>query len=333
MKRFLLDNTDQIKKIRYRLASYLPISYKAIRNGVSIRGLVQSRFPFLLGAPRLPSSISIQITDACNLKCLYCNNPLFSNPRTFMKEDTFQDVLLRLDELKRVDRIRVCGGEPTLHPKFDTISGELSKRTRFLSIVTNAQWHKEKIPHALVDHYDLIEVSIDAGGKETYESSRIGGRYEHLMDNLQKLNELRQSTGSKAHINIRFMIRPSNDADKEKEYDFLKTLCNTIMPQYLLKHPESDYEEDVYIGKNSADDSYPKCTLPFKDLQIRADGDIPLCQVTGSTIDPGRKRIIGNVRDNSLAEVWNGPEMMNIRNAHKHRVYADMNVCKGCRGV
>ena len=129
------------------------------------------------------------------------------------------------------------------------------------------------------------------------------------------------------------MIRPSNDGEKEEEYEFLKQYCNSIMPQYLMKHPESDYAEDVYLGKNSADNSFPKCTLPFKDLQIRADGDIPLCQVTGSTIDAGRKRVIGNVMENSLAEVWNGPDMVRIRNAHKHRVYADMEVCKGCRGV
>lgn len=46
MKQNLWDNTDQIKKIRYRLKSYLPIAIKAIKSGVSINGLIYSRFPF-----------------------------------------------------------------------------------------------------------------------------------------------------------------------------------------------------------------------------------------------------------------------------------------------
>lgn len=56
---------------------------------------------------------------------------MFHNPRTFMSDDVFSNLIKRLDGLKKVDRIIVGGGEPTLHPKFNLISEELSKRTHF----------------------------------------------------------------------------------------------------------------------------------------------------------------------------------------------------------
>lgn len=333
MKQNLWDNTDQIKKIRYRLESYLPIAIKSIKSGVSIKGLIYSRFPFYFGVSNCPPSISIELTDACDLKCLYCNNPLFHNPRTFMSDDVFSTLINRLDGLKKVDRIIVGGGEPTLHPKFTLISEELSKRTHFLSIVTNAQWKNDSIAKSLVNNYNLIELSVDAGGEKMYEDSRKGASYQHLIRNLGKLIRFKKETKSTSHINLRFMIRPSNDALKEQEFFFWRNYCDTIMPQYILKHFESDYEDDIYQSKQTYTNSFPKCTLPFKNLQIRANGNIPICQVSGSAVNLDRKIIIGNVFKDSLFDLWNGKELSTIRAAHKNRNCADMEVCKGCRGV
>jgi len=333
MKQNLWDNTDQIKKIRYRLNAYLPIAFKAIKNGVSIKGLIYSRFPYYFGVLKRPACITLELTDACDLKCVYCNYPLFSNPRIFMSESVFSSLINRLDELKKIDRLIVSGGEPTLHPQFTMMSEELSKRTRFLSIVTNAQWKKESIAKSLLNNYNLIEISVDAGGEKMYEDSRKGASFQLLIRNLEMLNRLKRETKSKSHINLRFMIRPSNDKEKENEFSFWKNFCDTIMPQYVMKDFEMDYVDNVYQSKHIYTNSFPKCTLPFKNLQIRANGNIPLCQVTGSAISIEKKRIIGNVFNDSLFELWNGKELSAIRSSHKNRNSEGMEVCKDCRGV
>jgi MoaA/NifB/PqqE/SkfB family radical SAM enzyme len=334
MNIFLWNNVNQLKKIKYRYRSYFPIAYKAIKKGVSVKGLIISRFPFYFPFPKRPASLSVELTDACDITCLYCNNPSFANPRTFMSEDIFNNLIKCLDEFKKIDRIRVGGGEPTLHPHFNIISEKLAKKTNYLSIVTNAQWKKEGICETLLNHYDLIELSVDAGGKDVYESSRIGAKYDLLIKNLEELKNLKRlKKNTSAHINLRFMVRPSNDFNKEKEYSFWKKFCDTIMPQYIIYDLDSNYSHDVYQSKHTFENIFPKCTMTYKDMQIRANGNVPLCQITGSALDLKKKLIIGNISKNSLKELWNGEQMDIIRKAHKYKTIENMEICRGCRGA
>jgi len=331
MKYNLWNNTNQLERIHYRFVPYSIITWKAFLKGVSVSRVIKSRFPFYFFEPRKPTSLSIELTDACDLKCLYCNNPLFSNPRIFMNETTFESIIKSVQDFP-IDRIRVGGGEPTLHPKFSIFSQQLSNKTKYLSIVTNGQWKKKGIAEALISNYDLIEVSVDAGGAEFYEKSREGSSYDLLVENMMKLNTLKIKMNSKVHINIRFMVRPSNDKTKNEEYTFWKKYSNSIMPQYIVQHSESDYDEDIYKSVHIEKEAYPKCTLPFKDIQIRANGNIPLCQVTGSSTVAEKRKIIGNVKINSIQDMWTGSELTSIRKAHKERNLQKMEICKGCRG-
>jgi len=325
------NNTKQFQRIYYRFKPYMKIGMKTLRKRVSPIRLITARYPFNFPDSKKPATLSLELTDACDLKCLYCNNPLFANPRYFMKDEVF-DRITKSNQAFKIDRIRVGGGEPTLHPKFKTYSEQLSKNTKFLSIVTNAQWKKAGIPEALLSNYDLIEISVDAGGKENYESSRPGAKYELLIQNLKKLNRLKQEMGSNAHINLRFMIRPSNKGQKQKEYDFWRKYSDSIMPQHIIQHAESDYEDDVYQSVHIEKDSFPKCAQPFKDIQVRANGNIPLCQVSGSATLEKNRMIIGNILESTLESVWEGQAMTNIRQAHKQRDTSKMEVCRGCRG-
>jgi MoaA/NifB/PqqE/SkfB family radical SAM enzyme len=68
-----------------------------------------------------------------------------------------------------------------------------------------------EIPKSLIDApVDLVEISIDAGGKARYEASRVRGNYEILMRNLERLHRMRNESKSRTMINIRLMVRPSN---------------------------------------------------------------------------------------------------------------------------
>lgn len=325
------DNSDPIKKIGYRLRSYTRLTLLAMHQGVSPWGLFRTRFPFAFGEPAKPGSLSIELTDACDLKCPYCSNPGFPNPRTFMSREV-TDAICASTRSFRVDRIRIGGGEPTLHPRFAEISAQLSKSGKMFSIVTNGQWRKPGIVEALVANYHLIEISIDAGGAKVYEASRPGSDHDRLMMNLERLRQLRGTSKRLPHLNIRLMVRPSTEVFRNEEVRLWSTYADTVMPQYVMKDPETSYSEDMYFPKQVEANSFPRCTLPFKDLQIRVNGDVPMCQITGSTKIPGKKRIIGNILRTPLPELWASEELRRIRSAHRRRHASDMEVCRGCRG-
>jgi len=77
---------------------------------------------------------------------------------------------------------------------------------------------------------------------------------------------------------------------------------------------------------------HPKCSLPFRNIQIRANGDIPICQISGSALNKSKRVIAGNIKDNSVNEIWNTGTFQTFRDAHRNRTLEDISICKGCKG-
>ncbi len=84
---------------------------------------------FLLGPQyrRSRDAIEIDITYACNLRCTNCNRSVTQAPEKAQLD--VQHIRQFVDESiaagKRWRRIRILGGEPTLHPQFADIIGVL----------------------------------------------------------------------------------------------------------------------------------------------------------------------------------------------------------------
>ncbi len=84
--------------------------------------------------------IEIDITYACNLHCLNCNRSVTQAPESMhMSVAMIRDFVNQsLARRKRWRRIRVLGGEPTVHPQFEEIIGELLR-------------YREAVPDCLVE--------------------------------------------------------------------------------------------------------------------------------------------------------------------------------------
>ncbi|MCX5639362.1 MAG: radical SAM protein [Planctomycetota bacterium] len=109
--------------------------------------------------------LRISITDRCNFRCVYCMEP----------DVRFQpaDRLLTPSEIVRmagiaeglgVRKIRITGGEPTLHPELETIIAGIRNTTRVeIAMITNgslltrnalARWKRAGL--------DRVTISIDS---------------------------------------------------------------------------------------------------------------------------------------------------------------------------
>ena len=149
---------------RTRLKRHLPL---AARDTISrIRAWLEPlyvqwrvrRLPTRILGPRFPRSrelAEIDITYACNMKCYNCNRSCTQAPtgqhmtvgqvRRFLEESVDRNI--------RWKRVRVVGGEPTIHPKFLEIMGLLLEYRRQhspdmrIEVTTNG--HGEKVNRVL----------------------------------------------------------------------------------------------------------------------------------------------------------------------------------------
>jgi len=96
-----------------------------LKKGIPLKKLIQLNYPFKLPDLPKPPILSVNFTDACDLQCVYCNNPLFPYPRTMMSDEVFNCLLKNLKKAK-INRVRIGGGELTLHPKCALMLKQLS---------------------------------------------------------------------------------------------------------------------------------------------------------------------------------------------------------------
>lgn len=273
--------------------------------------------------------LSIDVTDACDLSCLYCNNPLFPKPRTFMSQEVFEALILQLTK-HPVHRIRIGGGEPTLHPEIFPILKTLSTKTRFLNVITNAQWQDDTVAEQLLmSGVDLIEISVETGGINYYEKSRPGASYKTLLSNLRKLWQEKQKQKSKAIIQVRLMLRPSTFHLRDLEATHFLRYCNTIQFQKILKHPESEYKDDVFGHQETAPGTF-RCPLPFIDLEIRPEGRIPICPARGCSIHPEKNIYLGNILEDDIIDLWKSQKLQELRACYLSSTPIWPDICQDC---
>jgi pyruvate-formate lyase-activating enzyme len=326
----LIDKFFHIPWIISHFSYYYKFNSYALSKGIPVKDIVVLKFPTFMPDVKKPPILSVDLTDACNLQCLYCNNPLFPNPRSIMS-DTVADSLIAQLKTMKLNRVRIGGGEPTLHPKFASILKQIAPHVRFLSIITNGQWSSSEIADQLLETgVDLIEISVDAGGPEYYERSRNNASYSKLLRNLEYLRSSRDKLKSKTMIKIRLMLRPSTMYLEHKESHKLLAYCDCVLPQWVMKHPDSDYEQDIFFPGRSTRNISPVCSLPFKDLQVKPDGNIPLCSAIGYSLDQDKRVYIGNVCNDSILSVWNGKEMKELRKAHRSHKGGTLKTCCNC---
>jgi MoaA/NifB/PqqE/SkfB family radical SAM enzyme len=327
------DNSNRVARVFYRLKTYYTILRGATRKGVAVKSLLLTQFPFHFDDAVEPPIVSIEFTNHCNLKCVYCSNILKQRVPGNMSEAIFEKVLNDLKSL-RPNRIQLVGnGESTLHPAFGEYIARLATTGSYISLVTNAQWHNLRIAQAILKApVDLLEVSVDAGGKKQYETSRVNASYERLLSNLEFLKNERNRMKSKTRINIRLMIRPSQRNHVADEFKFWHRYGDRVMPQYVTKINNIDYQEDVFLPIQNCTEAFPKCSLPFKHMEIKYTGQVLMCYYSFFQMGPPGLEI-GNVTDSSIAELWNSPVMKEYREAHRKRNYQQMPICRGCPGT
>ncbi|MBL7902996.1 MAG: radical SAM protein [Bacteroidia bacterium] len=130
-----------------------------------------------------PRTVSIAITDECDLTCSYCYVNL---------KDSFlskEDIILYCKQLDRFGTFDIAfgGGEPTLHPDLIEICNTIWKETNLgISITTHGHHLNEDYILKLKDNLSFIRVSID--GIEPIYSQLRKRPLDNLLPKLKLLS-------------------------------------------------------------------------------------------------------------------------------------------------
>ena len=148
-----------------------------------------------------PSQIIVGLTEYCNYACTHCPQANISKKKVYDGPLFPEDLNQKLVDEVSTDGKGYCthirytaAGEPMTHPKVLKILEYACKHSgTMVSLTTNGSYLNANNRKKLLEMgMGLIDISLDANTKETYENIRINGNFENVQSNvLSLLNEAR----------------------------------------------------------------------------------------------------------------------------------------------
>ncbi len=162
---------------------------------------------------------SIELTDKCNLKCVYCYGHFAPSKNRIL---TFNEASNLFNSLakRNVRVVELSGGEPTTNPQFDEIFEYACKLFMSVTIMTNAVTIRDSTYKTFRDHSDKVNfsISIDGFSEATNDSQR--GVHDTFRKTIDNILRIKQEINPKL-LRVVYMLTEENEAEADALFDFM----------------------------------------------------------------------------------------------------------------
>ncbi|MEJ0029446.1 MAG: SPASM domain-containing protein [Bacteroidota bacterium] len=289
----------------------------------------------------MPISIGIEPTTSCNLRCPECPSGLrsFTRPTGMLDEALFTSLI---DQLK--DTLTYLTfyfqGEPYLHPKFLSLVKYASQQNIYTATSTNAHYLNDKQARDTVESgLDRLIISLDGTDQETYQSYRVGGNIEKVLEGARNILKWRKELRSKTpYVVFQFLVVKPNEHQIPEVQKLAKEMG---IDNVLLKTAQIyDYQNgsdlmptiDKYSRyKKSSDGLWSiknelmnHCWKMWNSCVVTWDGKVVPC-----CFDKDAHYTLGDLKKNSFEEIWRSDAYNDFRRSVL-RSREEIEICKNC---
>ena len=287
---------------------------KLFLNSAKTDVILQKKFPDLT----YPISVEMTLTNACNMNCVYCSDATLRS-RQGMKEQISLEEFKRLfDDLAKGGTKGIViegGGEPTMYSHFDEIVDYARAAGLAVGLITNGS---KRLSEETLSKFEWIRVSLDASTPVEYKKLKGVDFYEKVIDNIAHYARYCQTVG------VGYVVTSQNISQIEP----LVMRLRELKASYIQLRPVVDCEElyphgvdlsylKVYRTNSfgvQVDGMVDNATSGNHELPCYASSITSVISGDGSVYICGRLNIydwlkpIGNIREKSFSEIWNGEE-------------------------
>jgi MoaA/NifB/PqqE/SkfB family radical SAM enzyme len=282
--------------------------------------------------PRFPRNIQIQTGTGCNADCVFCpyGSTYESQPKGVMSWDLFRRIV---DETARYPVRRISPylmNEPFADKHiFEKIAyiNEVNPRAKVV-ITSNGSYLTPPMVEkllALGDGVHELSLSVQGVDKDAYERTMRGRMsFERTMENVDHLiRTMRERRLSRPRLWITMVDTEIIDARKAVAY----WKSRGVSSRYTrLENRGGNIADANSFSRSHQMQYFSACTRLFKQMYIMFNGDVVLC-----CTDYTRKHVLGNVRERTLYEVWNGEEAVSARRRFLEGRFQELPLCGECR--
>lgn len=275
-----------------------------------------------------PPMVFAEITNVCNLRCIHCPYSLISQENFYrprhMKINVFKKIVEQVAEFENIIFRIVCDGEPMANPNFlEMIDYAKRKKIYPLCINTNGTLlDKEACRKILQCGVDVVEISLDAINKNTYERIRRGADYDAVMLNTLRFIEMRNKTKSHTKILVSIIDQREVRAEVKEFVTYWESRVDRVIIRAYTSIGGLMDRHKMQLQPTS--DRWP-CPLLWTRVFINVDGYVKFC--VEDWLD---KTIVGDIESQDLETIWKSDKYQILRNSHLSKKFDQIEYCKNC---
>jgi MoaA/NifB/PqqE/SkfB family radical SAM enzyme len=267
-------------------------------------------------APILPEIVQIESTNICNAKCVFCPRDEMHRRQGVMTFDLFRKIVDECAALG-ITHVRVHNyGEPFIDRRLvEKVRYAKQKGIKEVGMISNGSLITDDVARGIIDAgLDAINISVDASGREVFESTRIGLKYDKVIANIERLVRIRAEAGRKRPKLILSFVRQNNSADEQAFIEHWKGIADKIHI--------TDLHNWAGTLNRESDVNYP-CYRPWLTFTVLWDGRVSLC-----CADFDGRTVLGDLNTSSIQEIWNAEPYRNVRREHLES--GGPEICRSC---
>ena len=283
-----------------------------------------------------PLFLHIELAEVCNLRCPMCTQGIPELRKRYITKqrlgwDAYAKIVLEGEQYGCPSISPQGTEEPLLDP-------DLERNIRFaadhgyldIMMNTNATLLTEERSRKMLDAgLTRLRFSLDGATKDTYEKIRVGAKYDVTHRNIERFLELKRQRGYVLPlVGVSFCKMSWNEHEEEL---FIKTWEQLVdfvsIQEFIPPDTEGDYSA-FYPSRSKLREEMEfefRCVQPWQRVLVRSTGEVtPCCAMFSQDLS------LGNLREHTIHELWNGPKMRELREIQKAGQYAKNAVCLKC---
>ncbi len=291
------------------------------------------------------TKIRVENTNSCKYTCNMCPREKMSRPTGIMTPEDYQLVLDRLQEYVEETNLPqpfsstfyLHGyGEPLFDPLLHVKSAMVDESfpaAQSMIFTTLGVRRPDAYFDRLLTEGKLRNIVVSMYGfqEETYEAVQNGGDFHAARDNLRYLARLNKSLGNPCTIILQILDPYTTDTIKNdpvegKEYD---DLLNELKPLGVIVTAMGLHNFGDGRDFNAPDENPYMCSVVKGHRQEHFNVSWDL-RVLPCCYDYNADIVFGDLRTQSIYEIYHGEIYEKFIAAHKSGNLDDYKLCKGC---
>jgi radical SAM protein with 4Fe4S-binding SPASM domain len=293
-----------------------------------------------------PKVFNVETSNYCNMRCIMCPRTTAMTRKVQTIDDldfekvihqiephtkeeikqflTFVEEEYGINELSRSENafyfyvsstcLTLHGyGEPLIDPNIVNrviLCNKYNIPTYFSCVPANIDI--VKIIQLMQAGLDVIKFSIDS--LDDMEAKEIRGKQNNYTQAYQKIQEIlkqKKELGLKTLVVCTMLDLSTDESSLTKQNHFLEIFANQDVFAYVKSLDNRWYNDLDEALQNKSHYESQYCEFPWTSLTIMSNGDVVPC-----TQDYNNEMVFGNIKENSLEDIWNSSAYEKFRSWH-----------------